>query len=315
MSDLDVTFRYKRFNSDTGLYEDVSAPFLQGTKLGSYFKSVHYADEALGQFLTDLDSEGLLDNTVFVLYGDHDAKIKPAEYERYLNYDPFTDTVRTEEDESYVPVDDFYYNINRKTPFIIWSKGGEYEPKEITQVMGMYDVQPTLGNMLGFENKYALGHDIFSFTEDAENAVIFPNGNFITDTVYYDCQKGTYFDLTDYKNVMVSVSCNQVYKDTPNPIFSDNIHGIFKQGVDETYCQAKCEERINDGIVDNEYIQSYASYADEIIDISNAIIFYDMINKTEQGFDNSIEAQFDENSKAELFTPPIPGRRRTQIIA
>ena len=315
VSDLDVTFRYKRFNSDTGLYEDVSAPFLQGTKLGSYFKSVHYADEALGQFLTDLDSEGLLDNTVFVLYGDHDAKIKPAEYERYLNYDPFTDTVLTEEDAGYIPVDDFYYNINRKTPFIIWSKGGEYEPKEITQVMGMYDVQPTLGNMLGFENKYALGHDIFSFTEDAENAVIFPNGNFITDTVYYDCQKGTYFDLTDYKNVMISVSCNQVYKDTPNPIFNENTHGLFKFDEDEIYCANSCEARVNDGIVDDDYIQSYAGYADEIIDISNAIIFYDMINKTEQGFENSVDAQRDADSKAELFMPPMPGRRRTQIVA
>ncbi|MBQ8965679.1 LTA synthase family protein [Ruminococcus sp.] len=313
VSDLDVTFRYKRYNSETGLYEDVSAPFLQGTKLGSYFKSVHYADEALGQFLTDLDREGLLDNTVFVLYGDHDAKIKPAEYERYLNYDPFTDTVLTEDDEGYIPVDDFYYNINRKTPFIIWSKGGEYEPREIKQVMGMYDVQPTLGNMLGFENKYALGHDIFSFTDDAENAVIFPNGNFITDTVYYDSQKAMYFDLADYENVMVKASCNQVYKDTPNPIYSEGIHGIFKFGEDPVYSQAQCDMHIDDVVVDDAYIQSYASYAEEIIDISNAIIFYDMINKTEQGFENSVEAKFGEDSAAEFFTPPEPGKRRTHI--
>ena len=315
VSDLDVTFRYKRFNSETGLYEDVSAPFLQGTKLGSYFKSVHYADEALGQFLTSLDQEGLLDNTIVVLYGDHDAKIKQSEYEYYLNYDPFNDRVLTEEDAGYVPVDDFYYNINRKTPFIIWSKGGECEHKEITQVMGMYDIQPTLGNMLGFDNKYALGHDIFSIPEDEENVVIFPNGNFITDTVYYDSQKATYFDLTDYSNVMTAVSCNQVYKDTPNPIYNEAVHGLFKFDKDEEYCQENCDTKINDGIIDDEYINSYSSYADEIIDISNAIIFYDMINKTEEGFEGNVAAQFGDDSHTEVFTPPELGKRRIHVPA
>ncbi|SFC83889.1 LTA synthase family protein [Ruminococcus albus] len=313
VSDYDISFRYKMYNEDTGLYEDISAPFLEGTKLGSYFKSVHYADEALGQFLADMDKEGLLENSIIVLYGDHDAKVKATEYEYYLNYDPFNETVLTEEDAGYIPVDDFYYNINRNTPFIIWSKGGEYKPKQIDQVMGMYDIQPTLGNMLGFDNKYALGHDIFSIPEDEENVVIFPNGNFITDTIYYDSQKAMYFDLEDYKNVMTHASCNQVYKDTPNPIFDPLKHGLFKVSSDDDYCADTCESRINDGIVDDEYIQSYAGYAEEIIDISNAIIYYDMITKTEQGFEQSVEAQFDSDSRTELFTPPEVGKRRTGI--
>ena len=37
--------------------------------------------------------------------------------------------------------------------------------KEISNVMGMYDVMPTLGNMFGFYNKYQLGHDIFNITD------------------------------------------------------------------------------------------------------------------------------------------------------
>ena len=312
VSDYEVDFRYKRFNSETGLYEDISAPFLEGTKLGSYFKSVHYADEALGQFLDDLDEKGLLDNAVFVLYGDHDAKIKRAEYEYYLNYDPFNDRVLTEEDAGYVPVDDFYYNLNRRTPFIIWSKDGGYEPKEITRVMGMYDVQPTLGNMLGFENKYAMGHDIFSIPEDKENVVIFPNGNFVTDSIYYDSQKTTYFDLDGYENVMTAISCNQVYKDTPNPLYNENVHGLFKFSQDDTYNAAACELRVNDGAVPEGYVEKYTSYADEIIDISNAIIYYDMINKTDSGFDG-MDAHFGDSSRSELFTPPERGKRRTNM--
>lgn len=309
VSDFQVDFKYKRYNEDTGLYEEVSAPFLEGTKLGSYFKSVHYADEAIGQLMSDLDAEGLLDNTVIVIYGDHDAKIKEEEYEYYFNYDPFTEEVVDEDDPGYIPVDPFYYNLNRKVPFIIWSKDGGYEPQEITQVMGMYDVQPTLGNMLGFENKYALGHDIFSIPEDEENIVIFPNGNFVTDKIYYDSQKDKYFDLSDYQNVAKFASCNQFYKDTPNPIYSDTEHGLFKSEPNEEYCQDAADLRVNDGVVDQDYISERSNYAEERINISNAVIYYDMINKTDEGFGGEMDKNNSESDKYSVFSPPTDNKR------
>ena len=49
----------------------------------------------------------------------------------------------------------------------------------------MYDVLPTLGNMLGIKDKYALGQDVFS-TDN--HYVVFPNGNWVTDKMYYDNQ-------------------------------------------------------------------------------------------------------------------------------
>lgn len=185
-SDYEVDYKYEKVNEETGENEIVSAPFMEGTKLGSYFKSVHYADEAIGQLINDLDSEGLLDNTVIVLYGDHDAKLKKSEYERFYNYDPYTDTVLSKDDENYKAVDEFDYELNRKVPFIIWSKEG-LEHKEITEIMGMYDALPTLGNMFGFSSPYALGHDIFSVKD---NVVVFPDSNWVTDKMYYNNQKG-----------------------------------------------------------------------------------------------------------------------------
>ena len=304
VSDFEVDFKYKQYNEETGLYEEVTRSFLEGTKLGSYFKSVHYADEAIGQLMSDLDEEGLLDDTVIVIYGDHDAKVKEEEYEYYFNYNPFTDEVLDEDDEGYVPVDGFYYNVNRKVPFIIWSKDAGYEAQEITKVMGMYDVQPTLGNMFGFENKFALGHDIFSFAEDEENTVIFPNGNFITDTIYYDSQKDMYFDLTDYDNLTKYVSCNQVYKDTPNPIYSEDTHGLFKTTVDEDYSSEALELRINDDVVDETYISEKSNYAEERISISNAVIYYDMINKTIEGFGGDTNSLGGDSGADNVFAPP-----------
>ena len=67
--------------------------------------------------------------------------------------------------------------------------------KEITEVMGMYDAMPTLGNMLGIYNEYQLGHDIFNVI--GENIVCFPNGNWVTNKAYYNSQKMEYLSLTD----------------------------------------------------------------------------------------------------------------------
>ncbi|MBQ9181043.1 MAG: sulfatase-like hydrolase/transferase [Bacilli bacterium] len=182
-SDYAVDYKYEE-TDDEGNTVQKSAPYMEDTILGRYFKSVHYADEAIDQLINDLDKEGLLDNTVIAIYGDHDAKIKKSEYLRYYNYDYLTDSVKDSDDPTYVDMDYYDYELNRKVPFIIWSKDIEHE--EVSKVMGMYDVLPTLGNMFGFNSKYALGHDIFSIDE---NVVIFPGANWLTDKMYYNQQK------------------------------------------------------------------------------------------------------------------------------
>lgn len=183
--DFDVDYKYEKINEETGEKETVSAPFLEGTTLGDYFKTVHYADSAIGQFIDDLDDAGLLDNTVIVIYGDHDAKIKKSEYLYYYNYDPYTDSVLDEDDPNYKDMDYYDYELNRKVPFIIWTKDKKVQG-EVTEAMGMYDASPTLGNMLGFYNEYALGHDIFSVDD---NVVVFPDGSWLSNTMYYSSSK------------------------------------------------------------------------------------------------------------------------------
>lgn len=183
--DFDVDYKYEKINEETGEKETVSAPFLEGTTLGDYFKTVHYADSAIGQFIDDLDEAGLLDNTVIVIYGDHDAKIKKSEYLYYYNYDPYTDSVLGEDDPNYKDMDYYDYELNRKVPFIIWTKDKKVQG-EVNDAMGMYDASPTLGNMLGFYNEYALGHDIFSVDD---NIVVFPDGSWLSNTMYYSSSK------------------------------------------------------------------------------------------------------------------------------
>lgn len=210
--------------------EEVVYPYMEGTKLGNYFKSLHYADEALGDFITALDEKGLLDNTVFILYGDHDARLPKKDYNLLYNYDKETNSVLDSEDPNYKEYDYYQYELGRKVPFIIWTKDmkGTNLNFTNTNVMGMYDVVPTLGNMLGFKNKYALGHDIYNIKEN--NIVVFPNGNWVNNKLYYNSQKAEY-----------------------KPLVEDAIS----------------EEEIN----------SNTEYTNKLLDISNDIIVFDLLNK------------------------------------
>ena len=194
--EFDVDIKEEVYNEETNQTETVSYPYMEGTKLGNYFKSLHYADEALGEFIDALEEEGLLENTVVVIYGDHDARLPKADYVRLFNYDKETDDVISSDDENYRPVDYYQYELLRKVPFMIYSKETKEKlHKDINTVMGMYDVQPTLGNMFGFYNKYHLGKDIFNTTDD--NIVVFPNGNWLTNKMYYNTQKSEFIGLTD----------------------------------------------------------------------------------------------------------------------
>lgn len=176
-----------------GVKKEVVYPYMEGTKLGNYLKSVHYADYALGLFFKDLEENGLLDNTVLVIYGDHDARLPKNDFVRFFNYDKETDGIKSEDDTTYFDFNNHEYELNRKVPLIIWSKETKKKPMVINHPMGMYNIMPTLGNMFGFYNEYALGKDIFTVGEN--NLVIFPNGDWINKDAYYNNNRGETYQL------------------------------------------------------------------------------------------------------------------------
>ncbi len=180
--------------NENGETQIISHPYMEGTKLGNYLKSMHYADQALGEFIQALDEKGLLENTVIMLYGDHDARLPKTDYNRLYNYNIETDEVLDKNDENYKGMDSYQYELNRKVPLIFWDKNKTLQGVN-EHVMGMIDIMPTLGNLMGFYNKYQLGHDIFNIKEN--NIIVFPNGNWMTDKVYYNSQKEAYLPLKD----------------------------------------------------------------------------------------------------------------------
>lgn len=218
--------------------EDVVRDYLSDNTLGAYFRNVHYMDQAFEQFINDMDAAGILDNTVIVIYGDHDARISKNNYNIMYNYDPYTDEVKTEEDEGYIDYNSYEYKLDKKVPFIIWTKNKDIK-KEISTPTGMIDAFPILANLFGLgNNQFQLGHDILGTNAD-DNTVVFTDGSYVTSKIYYNGQN------------------SEIYP-------------------------------INGSVVDEEYIKNNSLYADELIDISNDIITYDLIKeiKTKNVFED-----------------------------
>ena len=213
--------------------ESVTRDYINGTTLGDYFRSVHYADQSLEQLINDLDSNGILDDTVIVIYGDHDARISKKYYNILYNYDPYADTLREEGDEGYVDYNDYEYQLDKNVPFIIWTKDKKYI-KEVSEPAGMIDALPTLANMFGLDNnKYQLGHDLFSLDE-GKNTVVFTDGSYLTEKIYYDGQSGEIYPISG---------------------------------------QASSEKEVKE----------CSRYADDLMDISNDIITYNLIKEMNEG--------------------------------
>jgi len=60
--------------------------------------------------------------------------------------------------------------------------------------MGMIDVLPTLGNMLGIHSDYQLGNDIFNLKD---NVVTFIDGSYLTSNIYYSAPKGEIYPISN----------------------------------------------------------------------------------------------------------------------
>lgn len=140
----------------------------------------------LREFFDYVRSSSDYDKTLFVMYGDHAAQLSKKQFGLFVNYDFATGEQKLETDPTYIDYDYYENELYKNTPFILWTKDKKIKGK-ISYPMGMIDALPTISNMLGIYNPYALGHDIFEIKDD--NVVVFPNGNFLTNKLYYNNSK------------------------------------------------------------------------------------------------------------------------------
>ena len=136
--------------SDIEAYGEFDVDYLEDTTMGNYLKSSHYADSALGNLVKLLEKENLLEDTIIVFYGDHEARLPESAFNLLYNYDKEINDIKDENDESYININHYTYDLLKNTPFIIWNPSEEYNIT-IDKTMGMYDVLPTIANMFSSE--------------------------------------------------------------------------------------------------------------------------------------------------------------------
>lgn len=218
--------------------EEVVRDYLNGTTLGNYFRNVHYMDQALEQFINDLDNAGILDNTVLVIYGDHDARISKSNYNLMYNYDPYTDKIKEEDDEGYVDYNEYEYKLDKNVPFIIWTKNKNIN-KKVEVPTSMIDAFPIISNLFGLKNnEFKLGNDILG-NNSSDNTVVFTDGSYVTNKIYYNGQNGEIYSVNGGAVDEEYIRQNSLYADKLIDVSNDIITYDLIKEIKEKNSQEK----------------------------------------------------------------------------
>lgn len=139
--------------------------------LNRYFQTVRYLDESVKEFFDDLKEQGLYENSIIVMYGDHYgiSENHNKAMAKYLNKEEIT------------PYDSA---LLQAVPLYIHIPGSN-DGQVMDNAAGQLDIRPTLLHLLGIETSkdMQLGADLFS--EEHEDFVIFRDGRFVTDEYVY----------------------------------------------------------------------------------------------------------------------------------
>ncbi|MFC3747440.1 LTA synthase family protein [Paenibacillus sp. GCM10012306] len=141
----------------------------EGTFVGDYIRSQNYADEAFGQFVAELKANGVWDNSLIMIYGDHMGLPIYS-----LDHD---DKALMQEIYDH----DYGYANMMNIPLIIHG-GGITNPQVLDQVGGEVDIMPTAAALLGvsMENNLHFGQDLLSQPVNLlPQRYYLPSGSFI----------------------------------------------------------------------------------------------------------------------------------------
>jgi len=139
------------------------------TLVGDYIQAQNYTDYALGLFIDKLKKNGLWENTVLVVYGDHLG----------LPIYSLNDHEKNLMKEIYGR--DYRFSEMLNIPFLIVAPGVT-EPQSFPQTGGQVDVFPTLANLLGISLKGHIhfGQDLLNHTDNVlPQRYYLPSGSFV----------------------------------------------------------------------------------------------------------------------------------------
>lgn len=204
------------FDSTKRNYEIVKdLPYSEETR--AYIASQIDLDNAIATLLENLEEEGVLEDTVICLVGDH--------------YPYAMDISNINEMSSY-PRDELF-EVNH-SDLVIWNKN--QETVEINKVGSQIDILPTILNLFGLEydSRLMIGKDLLS---DAEGIAIFSDLSWITDSGYYISKSNKFTATKDNVSSNYASSINQWVNNSvivSKRIIIDDIYAkIFERNGEE----------------------------------------------------------------------------------
>ncbi len=145
---------------------------LDDTLVGRYIQAQNYSDYALGVFIDGLKQSGLWDNSIVLLYGDHQGlpvySLDSKEQEQMKN----------------LLGHDYGYADMFKIPLIMHAPGVTY-PALIEKTGGQVDILPTVANLTGVSiaNQIHFGQDLLNQSSNVLPMRHFlPSGSIVTDS-------------------------------------------------------------------------------------------------------------------------------------
>ena len=199
---------------DVKNYGDFDVGEYENTLLGDYLKAIHYTDEQLGVFLDKLDEEGITQNSIIALYGDHFA-IPKDNTDQLLKFENVNDT------------SDLQWYDYQKVPLVIHFPEDAHKGVDHTYG-GQMDLYPTLANLFNLSDQYMMGKDLLN---SDSGKVIFRNGSFTNGEVFYVSWTNTYYDIKSGKEIEETDELKKLKEEYNKELeYSDDIlnHNLIK---------------------------------------------------------------------------------------
>jgi len=149
-------------------HKELKLGALEGTPFGNYLHTMHFFDQALEAFTAALSRDGLLESSVLVVFGDHDAGFARSQVvARSIG----------------IGQDDVAWTLDDRIPLFIRapaaSRGAGDLTGDRTRPAGQVDLAPTVLALLGIDPAPLpyLGRNLLGSSSDA--AVVRPYGDWL----------------------------------------------------------------------------------------------------------------------------------------
>lgn len=176
----------------SGQFNNYYIPYesdVENIDFNNYFTSLNETDDYFGKFMKNVSKEEWFNDTIFVIYADHDLEMSIDDFNKFYHIDESKNT--------------FYDHVNNEmVPFMIYSPIidlSSYNEEYGDLPMNHIDIAPSLMQLMGIDTTDYLFFGKNIFNKEIEKEVYHVNGMIMNEDFYYLIE--TYPNSKHYQKV------------------------------------------------------------------------------------------------------------------